>query len=73
MIDYKPSEVMSMTCDYCESTAVYEGSWQECIEDAKKEEWIVRKILEVWMHFCGVSCFDAYRQRQRDSGGQAIV
>lgn len=48
---------MWFECDHCGSTGEFEGSWQECMNEAKEAGWIVRPPDNgAYLHFCCKEC-----------------
>jgi len=64
MIDYDNEFYsMDMECDECGNNDTFDGPWQECIEEAKENEWIIfdRWIIFEdddgdWVHYCSMEC-----------------
>jgi hypothetical protein len=60
MIDYYDEDLgtMTMTCDECGDEDVFDGSWQDCIEEAKAQGWKITsytrygKRSKEWIHAC---------------------
>jgi hypothetical protein len=59
MINYiKEAQTMELTCDICPASVEYDGTWQECIEQAKIDGWKFVKKSDDWYHGCSVECGD---------------
>ena len=59
MFDYTNDlESGEMICDYCDTTREYDGSFTECIEEAKEDGWIIKKKKDEWFNFCDVDCLN---------------
>ncbi len=56
MIDYDNDfEEMTVWCDKCSASIDFEGEWMECIEELKKEKWLIRRDeFGEWEHICPV-------------------
>ena len=56
-IDYsKRDEEMILDCDICVNTEGFHGTWQDCINQAKREGWRLKKHEGEWYHFCCDEC-----------------
>lgn len=56
-------EIMNLVCDECTSNQHFDGSWQECINAAKRAGWIITKLFETWMHFCCEACRERWKKK----------
>ncbi|MFA5999348.1 MAG: hypothetical protein WC783_00005 [Candidatus Paceibacterota bacterium] len=56
MIEYNNrKEEGTITCDTCGECAYFEGSFQDCIDEAKSDGWrIYMDECNEWMHECPV-------------------
>lgn len=53
MIDYDNTfETMVIDCENCNISGEFDGSWQDCIDEAKLEGWRFRKNGSDWEHYC---------------------
>lgn len=53
MIEYEEDmEQMTMECDLCSFASTFDGTWSDCIAEAKKEGWRVVKVGGEWRHYC---------------------
>lgn len=58
--DYDSNEgTMYLTCDTCGEEADYYGTWQDCIDQAKYNGWIIKPSKDgsnTWSHYCCQEC-----------------
>lgn len=47
---------LEIECEECGHTDAYVGTFEECIEEAKHDGWIVTKEGYEWLHYCGENC-----------------
>lgn len=55
MIEYdNDDETMTMTCDArgCIEDVELEGSFQDCVDQAKQLGWKIKNVDGEWLHFC---------------------
>lgn len=53
MIDYQEKfETMTIECEKCSFITDYEGTWKDCVAEAKEDGWRFRKVDEEWQHLC---------------------
>lgn len=58
MTDYDNDlDEMEVTCDDCHTKKTYQGTFQECIDQMKDDDWHFRKERAGWEHVCD-SCWD---------------
>ena len=43
---------MEVTCNLCDDTADIQGTYQECIDELKKDGWEFNKENDEWEHTC---------------------
>lgn len=48
------NEAMTVTCDDCGKEDVFYGSFQNCVDDMKEEEWKISRddASGDWFHYC---------------------
>lgn len=67
--DHGPGGVMTLTCDNCSDDSEFYGSWDECIEEAKENGWVIippdYRKRNAFYHFCSGMCFC---ERKREEG-----
>ncbi len=50
------AEQMTLSCDICTNQDEYDGTFQDCINQAKRDGWRFKKHLGEWFHFCSDGC-----------------
>ncbi len=56
-VDYnKEDEILEIECDHCGNIDTFNGSFPECIEQAKDHEWIIIRDGFNYIHFCDSDC-----------------
>ena len=55
MVEYDNDfDQMELTCDGCGDSESFDGSWQECIDEAKENGWRIFKSGGDWHHYCSL-------------------
>ncbi len=66
MIEYdNKNKVMDITCEVCDNTDTFYGTWQECFDEAKQNGWSAHKDGDLWKHCCGQVCRDSFYAERR--------
>jgi len=61
-VDYiRRTETLSIECDHCGSIDTFEGSFPECVEQAKDHAWIIFKDGFNFVHFCDSECRNDFK------------
>lgn len=50
------SEHMTLDCDICPNQDEFDGTFQDCIDQARRDGWRFKKHLGEWFHFCSDDC-----------------
>jgi Fe2+ or Zn2+ uptake regulation protein len=58
-IDYiNKSDHMTMECDICGTVDEFDGTWQDCMNIAKRDGWKIKMHNDEWYHFCCDKCLE---------------
>jgi hypothetical protein len=50
------AEHMTLNCDICINEDEFDGTFQDCIDQAKRDGWSFKKHEGEWYHFCSAKC-----------------
>ena len=59
MINYiKETQTMELACDICPESEEYDGTWTQCIDQARSDGWKFVHKMNDWFHGCSDECGD---------------
>ena len=50
---HKKDRILEVECDDCGLTDEYEGDFNDCIDDLKADNWIIKRENGSFTHCCG--------------------
>jgi hypothetical protein len=58
---HNKDELMEIECNACAKVEVFYGTFNECVQRAKKGGWVIQRGRGgVWKHFCSSNCKSEY-------------
>lgn len=64
----RQGEVMNMVCDECTSNEHFDGTWGQCIAEARRKGWLITKVIETYLHFCRKECLEKwFKKNMKDA------